>query len=381
LTYAFRTNAATAAIALALSAAVPFAGTAGAATSRMPDARRIGTVAVAAAVVAVAATAPGPKAPGLRPKVMTAAKPAPAPAPAPVPAITRPFSPDSFWNRPLADDAPIDPMSAAYSADLRRQLGQWMPWINTTRYSSPVYTVPASQPTVRVKLDNVQKDLQAAWERVPIPADARPAAGTDGTMVVWQPSTDTMWEFWQAQKRGDGWHARYGGKMSSVSTNPGYYVDQPRWGATATSLPFLGGLIRISELRAGHIDHALAIAIPQPKAGVVSWPAQRGDGNYGGPSAIPEGTRFRIDPKLDLRTIPMSPIVRQIAVAAQRYGMVVRDKGGAVAFYAEDPTPTGTDPFGGPAGFFGGRYPSQLLAQFPWQRLQALQTSISTAPR
>jgi hypothetical protein len=347
---------------------------------RMVPAALVATGAVGAAVVGTVTTQ--------EPARETPAHVAPAPSPpAPAPpaapdtqAVRRPFSPTSFWNQPLASDAPLDALSSAYTADLRRQLTQWLPWINTTKFSSPVYTVPADQPTVRVKLDNVQRDLQAAWERVPIPPDAHPADGSDHTMIVWQPSTDTMWEFWLAEKRADGWHARFGGRMQNVSANPGYYTDQPRWGATATSLPMLGGLIRTAELRAGRIDHALAISIPQPKADVFSWPAQRTDGKYTGPGAIPEGTRFRIDPKVDLSKLPMSPVTRQIAVAAQRYGMVVRDSGGAIAFYAEDPSPTGSDPYSGQGGLFGNQYPSKMLAQFPWQHLQALRTQLSVDP-
>jgi hypothetical protein len=299
----------------------------------------------------------------------------PPPAPASLP---RAFAPNSFWNEPLAPDAPLDPMSEAYTAELQRQLDEWMPWINTTAHSVPVYTVPADQPTVRVQLDNSHAALQAAWERVPIPPDAKPAAGSDAWMVVWQPATDTMWEFWRAEKRADGWHAVFGGRMRDVSSNPGHYTDPPGWGASATSIPILGGLIRIDELRAGRIDHALALAIPQPKAGAWSWPAQRTDGRNTSPNAIPAGTRFRIDPAVDLSKLPMSPVVRQMAVAAQRYGIVVRDTAGSVAFYAEDPTPTGTNPYSGPTGFFRGQYPSKLLAQFPWEHLQALQTDIRT---
>jgi len=93
--------------------------------------------------------------------------------------------------------------------------------------------------------------------------------------------------------------------------------------------------------------------------------------------AIPEGTRFRLDPRVDLGTIPMAPVVRTIAEAAQRYGMVVRDRSGSVTIYAEDPTPTGTDPFTGPAGLFGGQSPSILMQQFPVGRhLQALPTAL-----
>jgi hypothetical protein len=164
--------------------------------------------------------------------------------------------------------------------------------------------------------------------------------------------------------------------MAGASANPGYFDDHPQWGATATSMPLLGGLMRLDELRAGRIDHALAIGLPETRAGVFSWPAQRTDGNVDSAAAIPEGLRFRLDPRLDLDRLPMAPIVRQMARAAQRYGIVVRDRAGAVAFVAEDPTPTGANPFAGPAGFFGGQYISQLLAAFPWAHLQALRTDL-----
>ncbi|HEV3229091.1 MAG TPA: hypothetical protein VGY97_06430 [Solirubrobacteraceae bacterium] len=53
--------------------------------------------------------------------------------------------------------------------------------------------------------------------------------------------------------------------------------------------------------------------------------------------------------------------------------MVVRDRGDAVAFAAEDPSPTGTNPYGGPSGIFGGQLPDSngALAHFPWDQLQA----------
>jgi hypothetical protein len=57
-----------------------------------------------------------------------------------------------------------------------------------------------------------------------------------------------------------------------------------------------------------------------------------------------------------------------IAKAVQRYGMILRDKAGSLSFYAEDPTQYGTNPY--PA-LFGG-YPDNLLAKFPWDRLQVL---------
>ena len=115
-------------------------------------------------------------------------------------------------------------------------------------------------------------------------------------MVVWQPSTDTMWEFWRARQVGRLARA-LGRPHDGRLEEPGYFTDpNPRWGATATSLPLLGGLMRLDELEAGRIDHALAFALPESRADAFSWPAQRTDGNSNHLNAIPEGARFRLDP-------------------------------------------------------------------------------------
>jgi hypothetical protein len=286
--------------------------------------------------------------------------------------LARLFAPDSFWNAPLAATAPLDLASPSLVAELRRTVNQDIarrrgPWINTTMYSTPIYRVPAGQATVRVKLDQVNPAMQAAFDAVPIPPGAKPAGGSDSNMVVWQPSTDTMWEFWLLRQKADGWHAMWGGRMTSVSTNPGRYDNN--WGAPATSLPLIGGTFTIDELRAGRIDHALAMALPEPKRGVFVWPARRSDGISDRPEAIPEGTRFRLDPSLDLDRLPLPRTTRILAKAAQRYGMVVRDKSGNVTLYGEDPTPTGSNPY--PA-LFGGLAPNKILEAFPWDRLVAL---------
>jgi hypothetical protein len=290
-------------------------------------------------------------------------------------ASLRPFAAGSFWNARLADDAPVDPASNALVAELRRQLDLGAPWINTTQYSTPVYRVPAGAPTVRVTLDIAYQPLQQAWENVPVPANARPAGGTDGVMVVWQPSTDTLWEFWLMRQENGAWHARWGGRLTGVSSSPGYYTGAERhWGVSATSLPLLGGLITLDDVRSGHIDHALGVAIPEARRDWWTWPAQRTDGKKDDPGAIPEGARFRLDPSLNLNSLHLYPLVRMMAEAAQRYGIVVRDQAGVVAFAGEDPTPTGTNPWAGAGGWFSGQSPATLVRQFPWQYLQALRT-------
>ena len=117
------------------------------------------------------------------------------------------------------------------------------------------------------------------------------------------------------------------------------------------------------------IDHALAIAIPEPLRERLTLPATRTDGWSTNPNAPMEGQRFRLDPRLNVRAMRLNPLVKMIAVAAQRYGVIVRDKSGAVAFYGEDPQALKGNPF---RRYIGSRDRKALMATFPWEHLQAL---------
>ncbi|HXS47680.1 MAG TPA: hypothetical protein VN756_09485 [Solirubrobacterales bacterium] len=297
------------------------------------------------------------------------------------------FSPTSPWNTALVASSPLDPSSTAMVAGLVQQVRQYGAGFNTTTWSVPIYTAGVDQATTRVTLDNPNRYLQRAWEAVPVPPAARPAAGTDRHLVVWQPASDTMWEFWHMDIQADGWHAEYGGRIVHASRSPGYYVtardetgavvEQSWWGATATGLPLVAGLVTMEEARCGAIDHALALALPNVRQGYIAWPAQRGDGKDPSPTAIPEGARLRLDPRLDLSELDMPPFTRMLARAAQRYGLIVRDGAGSVALYGEDPTPRGSNPW---LQLSGNLKPWQFMPSFPWSRLQVLRSDLRAYP-
>jgi hypothetical protein len=277
------------------------------------------------------------------------------------------FAAGSVWNRPLGPHAPLAPDSSRLVRELQRQVRYAGAWINTNQYSVPIVTVSARQPAVTVHLDTSYPPLAKDFSRVPVPPNAKPAAGGDHHLVVWQPSSNTMWEFWLMQRRHGAWHARWGAKISHVTRSPGI-VRAPE-GATASGLPLVAGLMTIDDLRRGRIDHALALGIPGVRKGVVTWPADRTDGRIGGRRSIPMGTRFRLDPKLDVDKLDLPPATKMIARAAQRYGIIARDTSGSVNFYAQAPPGDRPHVY---RPVFHGAYPNQLLAKFPWDRLQVV---------
>lgn len=298
------------------------------------------------------------------------------------------FSSSGFWNVSVSAGAALDPNSAAIVGALDAEIahgketgGAPYTTISTTSYSVPVYTVPANQPTVPVALHNPHliPALESAWSMVPMPANAQPAAGTDGFLVVWQPSTDRLWEFWQAVHGTEGWYASFGGAMEHVSSNPGVYGPeawpgaQNGWGASSCSFSMTGGLITLEDLQDGQINHAVALSVPEARGGVYASPAKRTDGMSSNQLLLPEGAHLRLDPQLNIAGLHLPHLTQMIAEAAQRYGIFVCLRGGPnIGFYGQDPTPTGTNPYTGPTGYFEGKSPNELIAQFPWNHLQLL---------
>jgi hypothetical protein len=316
------------------------------------------------------------------------------------------FAPDSVWNKPVEQRAGLDSRSAPLTEALANLVDKQIrtplalnggyPNIGADTYSTPIYRVSRHTRRVRVALegDSSPRLRRILHDGVPIPPGAQPAAGSDGQMTIHQPSTDMLWEFWRARHTGAGWTAAWAGAMRDVSSNPGYYdsgawgrkrlrfPDGWHWGSTATSLPVAGGTVTLAELRAGRINHALAMALPNVCRRVFSWPAQRSDGNYDAADCIPEGAHLRIDPGLKIDDLPLHPVAKLLAEAAQRYGMIVRDRTRVSAqFFLESPAPGRPSPYTGPGGLYRGSDPWEILKGFPWRSLQLLPMRLcTTAP-
>jgi hypothetical protein len=299
--------------------------------------------------------------------------------------IGQPFGPNSWRNKPLAPNATLAPNSVTLATELQRLVDHYGTYVNTKAFSVPVYVVPEAQETVRVTPTRNIPDLATQWEKVPLPTNARPADGTDRQMVVWRPSTDEYWDFQGLFKDALGnWKGYYGGWLPSLSTNPGHWTHPPgtKWGGSGTSIPYLAGVQRIAELQRGTIDHGLSMALPEVKMDAFVWPAQRDDGWLTTPESIPEGTRFRLPANLNPDDYPITPYAKMVFRAMQRYGAVVTDANmeenpgddSAVLFYAEDPMPSGKDPYTN--GIFGDKGAYELFANFPWHLVQVVDPSV-----
>lgn len=294
----------------------------------------------------------------------------------------RVFAPNSFWYQPIPKDVPLHPNSANFTAEFLRQKKAYYGTvnINTWAYACPIYVVgPQVKPVVVTEWDGQHKGfkdpkLAAQWQAVPVPDYAAPADGTDAEMCIYQPATDSLWEFWLTRKVDGQWQACWGGGMHNVSKSSGLW-DRP-YGTTATGLPFIGGQITPDELRRGAINHVMGIALVDlENPDVVSWPASRSDGYNPKkePNRIPEGMRFRLDPRVDVEALNLPPAGKIIARAAQKYGFVVWDKAGAITLRTDNPKSYAQRGEKSPyPALFGGKPEWSILQNFAWDKLQFL---------
>jgi hypothetical protein len=301
---------------------------------------------------------------------------------------TNGFARSGPWNTKLPPHVPLAPNSAAIVANIKQDKDEnFQVWaFNTHTWSSPIYTVGRHTPRLRwtfsdcLDLPHLAPVIADTLSSVPTPPGMLVSQGTDDTVAIYQPSTDTYWDFWRAEQDADGnWSACWGGKIENYSRNPGIFTNP--LGAAATGLPFGAFLIRIDELRRGRIDHALNIQTVRVQANCNSWPANRNDGNTEGVDFACEGQRFRLDPTFDVNTL-RSPAARTIAKAMQEYGLIMSDKSGSLATQAEDPRPYmehtgGVNPYHlltDPADEIpdDDSYTWLTLADIPVERLQAL---------
>jgi hypothetical protein len=304
----------------------------------------------------------------------------------------------NFWGQPLARTTPVNPNSAIYVTEIVQALADSAPvsrecYLSTVG-SPPIYVVPGNQHRVQVSRQygynkRLYETVLAAG--IPIPPFAEQSGNTDHTMIIYQPATNTLWELWRVQKDSRGnWQVGWAGKMTYVSRSNGIWP--PHEGTSATGDALLGVVSRIEELEDGQIDHPVDLELPRtivlnrrtlpantPGATEsYSWPADRPpDGVSASPLAIPEGLRFRLDPSLQLDRLHLSPVAHMIAVAARKYGFVVENTGPDCNIKLGNPQPYSAakrpNPYKNLFGSaYGSDYSAKVMANFPWNRLQAL---------
>lgn len=277
--------------------------------------------------------------------------------------FSSPFGAESPWRRVIPPNPAIDPGSAAAIASVQPTPALFA---NLVEFGIPIYDTDPDTPAYAVTC--TRADYGACpftdW-RVPIPEGAEPNSGSDGVLVTVDEDGGVIFEFWQASRRGDQWVTSFG----AVNTLHG-----SGWGgaATGSGASRLGGVVRIAEIEAGEINHALALqtnnACPTFRA-----PALKSDGKSTRADCIPQGALLQLDPSLDLSTLDLTPGERAVATAMQRYGGYVVDVADTTLSVSFELDPgAGPDFVGQTYADAGFRWDYDAMEHIPWDKLRVL---------
>jgi hypothetical protein len=269
------------------------------------------------------------------------------------------FAPNSSFNTPI----PPSPFIAANSAGIVRQLvASGPPVANLYAFGTPVYEANASTPRKIVRCTDPELPCELANELVPIPDNAKPSPGSDGAMDVVDRSAGTSYEFFRATRQADG-------SWIAASTSKVALGGDGRHGQTGSGISLLAGLIRVSDIGGGAINHAVEFASRFTCSKKFVYPAVKTDGVDTGSNCVAMGARLQLDPAVDVSRLPgLSRAERSIALALQRYGGFVRNtSGAALALGFENPSGE-SDPY--PAA--GLKYDYERLSGIPWDRLRVV---------
>jgi len=283
-------------------------------------------------------------------------------------AAARPFGADSPFNVRIPRSPSLDPQSKAMVARATRTRRVNA---NLVEFGVPIYEARPSTPTYEVScgMTGIWGSCPFTGRRMPVPDDAEPSPGSDGALVVVDRIQQNAGEYWRAARSDSGWTASWG------AVNP---LTGSGWGGASTGAGAsrLAGVVRMSEIKAGRIEHALVLQSDNVCRGVVRPPAVKTDGRSTRADCLPEGTRLQLSPAVKVAKLSgITPGERAVARALQLYGGYVIDRGGAplsVSFeVARDATASSPGAVYRDAGLTWDYYG---MPHVPWRKLRVLRT-------
>lgn len=166
---------------------------------------------------------------------------------------TNGFARSSPWNTRLPARIPLDPRSREIVANLKADKdNSYAVWpLVTDTFSAPIYTVGPDAPVQTWKdrwssdecfnTGAIDPEFVSSLAAVPTLPDMITSNGTDNEIAIYQPSTDTYWDFWRARVDDTGqWSACWGGKIEHYSKNPGihrYPLGGVEWHSILNGIP------------------------------------------------------------------------------------------------------------------------------------------------
>jgi hypothetical protein len=234
------------------------------------------------------------------------------------------FPAENAWNQDISQ-APLRGNSAAIISSIQSNGGTRLhpDFGENPDYGIPFVVVPGGQPLVPITYTAYGDESDPGPFPVPLDAPVEGGADSDGDrhVLVVRAETCDLFELYRAFRSGSGWRADSGARfdLRSGALRPLGWTS-----ADAAGLPILPGLVRFEEVAAGEIRHAVRVTFSRTRRGYV-LPATHFASSSDSVDLPPMGARLRLSASFD--TSRLTGQARVIAVAMQRYGLIVADNG------------------------------------------------------
>lgn len=232
------------------------------------------------------------------------------------------FPNDNPWQRDISAE-PVDPRSDAYIASIAADESFIHPDFGSNPdYGIPITVVPENQKLVKVKFTQYPDESDPG--PYPIPKNADIEGGSDRHVLVVQQGACKLYELFDAKRKKRGKWSAANGAVFDLRSNA---LRPDGWtSADAAGLPIAPGLVRLDEVNAGAINHALRFTVERSQRAYVD-PARHFASSSTDANLPPMGLRLRLKASYDISGFTGAP--RVILEALKRYGMFNADNGTA----------------------------------------------------
>jgi hypothetical protein len=227
------------------------------------------------------------------------------------------FPSDNVWNTDISH-MPVNVHSAAWLASSGASTGRLL----HPDFGGPPYGIPFN--VVNTAHATTTFTFQYASESDPGPypygSDLVREAPTDSHLLSVNQDTCKLYETWATDYAGPstaGSGAIF--DLNSEQLRPAGWTS-----ADAAGLPILPGLLRLDEVQAGAVTHAIRFTVQSSDTSYV-WPARHQAGSASDPNLPPMGARFRLKASFDVSGF--GPQAQVVLTAMKRYGLIVADNG------------------------------------------------------
>ena len=235
------------------------------------------------------------------------------------------FPADNIWNTDISS-MPVNSRSAAWLASTGATTGKLLhPDFGGPPYGMPINVVHTSHATTNFNFqywDESDPVVATQQPQGPYPygSDLLREGPTDSHLITVDQDTCKLYETWATDYAGPS--TAGSGAIFDLNSNQ---LRHANWtSADAAGLPILPGLVRLDEVQAGLIAHAIRFTVQSTDRSYL-WPARHQAGSASNPNLPPMGARFRL--KAGYNISGFGAQAQVVLTAMKHYGVIVADNG------------------------------------------------------